>query len=129
MRVKTSELTGRVLDYVVAHYEGVPVYVKHGVALECVDSDLHDPIFYSPRTDYEQGCPIVDRETICTRYLPDQQPDQHWEAGLPRTNAQSGVFWMARGPTRLVAALRCHLMARLGFEVDIPENVWEKLNT
>ena len=66
-------------------------------------------------TDWSQGGPIIEREKI----------------GMSMT--WSGTCWLAsvhdigakvfRGPTPLIAAMRCFCASRLGDEVEIPEEL------
>jgi hypothetical protein len=99
--MKTSELTGPALDWAVAKAIGEykPVAVPH----------------YS--TDWSQGGPIIERERItldgtailnqwmAVFYVPDEEP------------------WEMRGPTPLIAAMRCFVAAHLGDEVEVPEEL------
>ena len=119
MKIKTSELSGVQLDWVVAQCE------KHEVKFECnllFFSDklqmLDYGIVYHPSKDWEYGGPIIERERI------------------ELVAVELGDEWIARdywkefdeqsGPTPLVAAMRCFVASKLGEEVEIPEEVCDE---
>lgn len=114
MKVKTSELTSAALDWAVAKCEGVRL--EHG---------LTDDERYS--TEWAQGGPIVEREGIGI----NSKTNDHslWAAGLayPRRVMRWSKaelvygYCLQRGPTPLIAAMRCYVESRLSDEVEIPE--------
>jgi hypothetical protein len=101
MKVKTDELTDLALNWAVAKAIGEykPVAVPH----------------YS--TNWSQGGPIIERERItldgtairdqwmAVFYVPDEEP------------------WEMRGPTPLIAAMRCFVASKLGDEIEVPEEL------
>lgn len=101
MKVKTDELTGYALNWVVNQIE------------ECCD-DPRTPLF---STNWSQGGPIIERECIeiscihTTGWTPDT-----WTARHPQR-------FRAKGPTPLIAAMRCFVASRLGDEVEVPEEL------
>ena len=119
MKIKTSELTGPALDWVVAKCEGLNVYAppfaekpwlqvrgESGFTYLC-------PVYCA---DWAHGGPIIEREGICI-FL--RSP--HW----PRH-----ARWSARqendaslGPTPLIAAMRCYVASKLGDTVEVPEEL------
>jgi len=110
--MKTSELTGAALDWAVAKCEGVPT--TEFMALQKLPaSDVFWKYQYS--TDWAQGGPIIDREWIDLHCVNDSL----WEAECP---AYCGLS-MQNGPTPLIAAMRCYCYAKLGDEIDIPEEL------
>ena len=98
IKLKTSELTEEALDRMVAKYEV-------GDAINEID----DPHFYS--TDWALAGPIIERERIATW----GDGDLYWEA-------ECGWAW-AKGPTPLIAAMRCYVTLKLGDEVEVPEEL------
>ncbi len=102
--MKTSELIGDALDWAVtrANYE---------VNYETVWRDCREECNFS--TDWALGGPIIEREGI---ELLCESLGFRWVA-MP----QKGPEW--RGPTPLVAAMRCYVAACLGDEVEIPEEL------
>ena len=123
MRVKTSELTGVALDWAVAKAEG-----KNITLMRNDDGSLFpQPVWadglwqqnYS--TSWGQGGPIIERERI------DLLGVVHAAGGpctasVPRKN-HVGWRHLAEGPTPLIAAMRCYCLAKLGGEIDIPEEL------
>jgi hypothetical protein len=95
--MKTDDLTGAALDWAVAKCEGVEIIVRQ----ENWD-------WYS--TDWAQGGPIMEREKIATA----------WH--LTRWVAWRGVIEHP-GPTPLIAAMRCYVAAKLGDDIEIPEEL------
>lgn len=98
MKVKTSELSGVQLDWLVARCEGI-----HLIA---------DFAQYKPSTDWAQGGPIIEREKINLEWRGE------WRARLWADSDEVFV-----GPTSLVAAMRCYVASKLGDEVGIPEEL------
>ena len=98
MKVKTSELTGAALDWAVH-------IALHG---SCEGYAEHE---YS--TNWTQGGPIIEREKIQIK----ENGHGHWFA---KKFIKDG--WV-RGPTPLIAAMRCYVASRLGDEVEIPEEL------
>ncbi len=95
--MKTSELTGEALNWAVTKAIG--------------DYSPAEVPKYS--TDWAQGGPIIDRETI--QLVPVSNPD-YWIAMHPDSDRY-------RGPTPLVAAMRCYVASKLGDEVEIPKEL------
>ena len=99
--MKTSELTGKALNWAVhqARFEGA----------------CHDEPFPSYSTDWAQGGPIIDREHISTAYVYWGE----WEAWDDKTMPPPKY----RGPTPLIAAMRCYVASKLGDDVEVPEEL------
>lgn len=115
MKIKTQDLTGPALDWVV---------LKCELALHGGWPD--DAIMLGEETDYSSswaaGGPIIERERIQLRDHNDLQ--FYWTASLRVVNnnwVSSTVF--EDGPTPLIAAMRCYCFAKLGDEIDIPEEL------
>lgn len=117
MKIKTSELTGAALDWVVATLEGTDhLFDGHEVGR----------LQYS--TDWSQGGPIIEREKIAVSF------DSEWGAYDPTDPADDGERWYAAwsqrnmsydcyGSTPLIAAMRCFVASERGDEVDVPEEL------
>ena len=109
--MKTGELTGAALDWIVTHLEGVKTYgVKDWLgqrprAKECRWS-----------TNWEQGGPIIDIENI--GLIPPHDDIEDWEAYHP-TRIHNEEY----GPHPLIAAMRCYVASKLGDEVEIPKEL------
>lgn len=119
MKIKTSELKDKALDWAVAKCEPG--------ALNNWPNYLRLPEY---STDWSQGGPIIEREGInIFRYnkLSESEPDK-WCAHVvvPRPNMEGGFNMCAiapDGPTPLIAAMRCYVASKLGDEVEIPEEL------
>ena len=108
--MKTAELIGHPLDWLVAKCEGRDWPDNAAKFL--------GEQYYNPSTDWSQGGPIIDRERITTSFNPDFEV---WEADI--TNKEGDAFIIGHGPTPLIAAMRCFIASRLGDEVEIPEDL------
>ena len=113
MKIKTNELTGAALDWAVAkcEFEGCEDWDGTLEGVDCV-SDLQG-LAYSPSTDLAQGGPIIEREQLNLACL-----GEVWEA-WPNTGMNDAIY--CKGPTPLIAAMRCHVASKLGDIVEIPE--------
>lgn len=107
--MKTSELIGPSLDWAVLTAKGFTFNGKHWTDNKG-HYHLHDD---SPSTNWILGGPIIERERIQLR-------------------PERGMAWRAlrgllgpdmSGPTPLIATMRCFIAAKLGDEVDVPENL------
>lgn len=123
--MKTSELTGALLDYWVAMAEGrEPRSVKIGdrevYALD-FGKGFEVP-FYS--TDWARGGPIIERECIHITMEFGTAAERKWKAiqmldemmlyGLPSTTIPAPLY----GPTPLIAAMRAYVTSKFGNEVQ-----------
>ena len=95
--MKTSELTGAALDWVVAKAERRTIDYFRGI--------------YKPSTDWAQGGPIIEREGITL-----EKRDDLWDA----TFDSGECFFWEFGPTPLIAAMRCYVASKLGDEIELP---------
>lgn len=109
--MKTSELTGAALDWAVAKCMW-PEEIGNTVPFHQDGSD------YAPSRKWAHGGPIIERERMAIRFVPEcywhfTTPTDTWTA-----NYEGGGEWI--GPTPLVAAMRCFVVSKLGEEVDLP---------
>lgn len=106
-RVKVSELSDEALDWAVRRLEQPN--------RKWDEYALNDSVWgvFSPSTNWALGGPLADREQIAI--WPDSA-----EGGF-FASSNSGAGQDHKGPTMLVAAMRCFVASRLGEEVDIPE--------
>ena len=109
MKTKTSELERAALNWAVAECEGIDtqsfLWAENQRAM---DGNEH---YYNYSTNWLSGGPIIEREGI---ELLCESLGFRWVA-IP----QKGPEW--RGPTPLIAAMRCYVASKLGAEVDVPE--------
>jgi hypothetical protein len=112
MKVKTSELNGAALDWVVAGLEGEDVW-RESRNIYVRDDDGNSVSHYSPSTYWAQCGPIIEREKMRVAY----NSDEHiWEAGW-----DCHVKGWANTP--LIAAMRCYVASELGDEVEVPDEL------
>jgi hypothetical protein len=115
MKVKTSDLIGPALDWAVAKcrgFEGLDEdewLIRDGIA----DMPLSA---YNPSSDWSQGGPIIEREELTVGYAKIECG--FWTA---RTTAYPPEY--TRGPTPLIAAMRCYVASKMGDEVDVPSEL------
>ena len=124
MKIKTTELTGPALDWVVAqviHADlqrtyGEPVFNPKTKRIYQTQGLQQIGVNYSPSTNWAQGGPIIEREGITVCH------------GSP----VHGLEWLAcdrssthiqHGPSYLIAAMRCFCASKLGEEVELPEKL------
>ena len=119
MRIKTSELTDRALDWAVvsiecarsAPFKSIPAILNGTVRIFRADIGAHSmPV--SPSTDWAQGGPIIERGKIT------------WDGMAARIFlSERNCSVCVYGPTPLIAAMRCYVASKLGDEVEIPEEL------
>lgn len=135
MKIKTQDLTGPALDWAVAKCEQKPLVFRgrkwptDGTAtVEYAPWAVHPVVngsgpfvaslcnsTYSPSTDWSQGGPIIEREGISLEWS-GWGGDEQWLAYIKHDDE-------FKGPTPLIAAMRCYVASHLGDEVDIPEEL------
>lgn len=117
--MKTSELTGAALDWAVAKCQDWATKVNYGLIEFQGDLTHYAGAYCNPSGDWAQGGPIIERECIqigcihTTGWTPNS-----WDARHPQR-----VF--AKGPTPLIAAMRCYVASKLGDEIDVPDELME----
>lgn len=119
MKVKTSELSGKALDYAVAKCEGGTDFAFDGIAwgfrldgrTKVLAKGWADSMMFCPSTEWGHGGPIVDRADIHIRGI----------VGGYAAWTKKTVPRLLTGPTMLVAAMRAHVFAELGGEVEVPD--------
>ena len=117
--IKTADLIGAELDWYVAKLEGKPVRIINDMCIYVGPVDTWAPPGslsgilagqkFNPSVRHGIGGLIMDREKISTNYYGVAGVNQTWHASTPD--------YAARGPTRLIAAMRCYVSSKLGNEV------------
>ena len=102
--MKTSELIGASLNWAVMTCEG---YIQP----HPIDWILQG--FFTPSPDWAQGGLIIEREGLTLTH------QDIWVA-------QTDDDLFAYGPTPLIAAMRCYCCAKLGDEIEIPEELCQQ---
>lgn len=123
MKIKTSELIGPALDWAVAvcNGRGLDLEDPRDPWLTCggiADQPLHS---YTPHTDWSQGGPIIERESITLRV--NACVAGHWAAFIDFGSSTCNVRARQSGRSPLTAAMRCYVASKLGDEVDVPEEL------
>ena len=131
MKVKTDDLTGIALDWAVATCENL--IMCDIIARMALQIDFEGNKFYTPSKDWAQGGPIIEREL----YKVTQNMGGTWSAQIkyrapyysPTYDYDIGkdAYHNAHGKTPLEAAMRCYVVSKLGSEVDIPDELLEKV--
>jgi hypothetical protein len=120
MKVKTSNLKGRQLDWAVAKCEGL--LAPNGLHLsdEYCDS-LAANQDGGISEDWAQSGPILSRERISRTIDHSGLWVAYWSDGY--TEGDEGKQHMQCDRSELVAGLRCVVARKLGDEVEIPEEL------
>jgi len=123
MKIKTSELTGHALDWVVAKCEEPrdnrltvirhEDYIGHPIERED-EPQSYTYVWWSPSRIWAQGGPIIEREGI---QLHVNEERTEWLA------SRWGYPEQQYGPKTLTAAMRCYVASEMGDEVDVPEEL------
>ena len=123
MKIKTSELKDRALDYVVVKIEsGIEpeyfndcIWITTGSFFTRVRRNV-----FEPSTNWSQGGPIIERERI--QIFPHNGATE-W-CGVSHVQREDYVALLTKdGPTPLIAAMRSYVASKLGDEVEIPEEL------
>lgn len=116
MKIKTYALEGVTLDFAVAKAKGLEVYLDDGVIfLKGQPFDEYTP-YWMPTKNWAQGGPIIERECL----------ELEVEEGVWHSRTSFGFhYYSGKGPTPLVAAMRCYVASKLGDEVDVPDELVE----
>jgi hypothetical protein len=150
MKIKTSELTGEALHWAVAKCEGHCVGVMtveeqrerflRGVPDDKIDDcdrlicsgfkaelcGVHEDGYKSTvdarkwrySESWEIAGPIIDRAVVSLG-----TEEGAWRALCWGMDGPNRELYSMRGPTALVAAMRCYVASKLGDEVDVPEEL------
>ena len=110
----TKELSERSINWLVRRIEFTkPVTIGSSTIMALNENDVPD--FYNPSANWAHGGPIIEREMI--------------EIGAHEPNE---IEWVARdywkeyqmtGPTPLIAAMRCYIASKMGYEIEIPKEL------
>jgi hypothetical protein len=116
MKVKTSELIGLTLDWLVAKCEGRDKETRDLLTWKCT---AHPSGMYSYSTNWAYGGPIIER--LMKQGMLVEGVDADMYKTLPLFKA-TFTKWETyyRGDTPLIAAMRCYVASKLGNEVEIP---------
>lgn len=124
MKIATSELKGRLLDWAVESIEIARMRAAgEHVKGWWVEQKQTDPSPYS--NDWLLAGPIIEREGIEISPMlgvKTREPFRGWFAGRS-VNDMDLFSNEADGPTPLIAAMRALVRDKLGAEVDVPDEL------
>jgi hypothetical protein len=140
MKIKTSELIDDALDWAVGMAEGRTLQRNpmgpmggHGwwIWEETPSGQggiiLSKSVYlsigkqWSPTTNWAQGGPIIELECISTRHIGWSIEGELWDACPKGGDANEDEAW--EGPTALIAAMRCYVASKLGYDVEVPDEL------
>jgi len=140
MKTKTSELTGRNLNWAVAIALGWKWKVDNDgkIVLARPAKNIHSKkafdtlglAYFQPTKSWSTAGPIIEREEI--RLDTNDHPDLwpwvankliRWEKREDEEMGDWPVYAEGVGDTPLIAAMRCYVASVLGDEVEIPEEL------
>lgn len=124
MKIKVSEASGSVLDWMVAKAKdllGEVTQAKTWAELSKARGGiaLTHGRTYSPTTNWAQGGPIIEREKIELRYHDVIVAGIWYRDGIGSDECSHKAI----GPTPLIAAMRCLCASKLGDEVEVPDEL------
>ncbi|MDE9527949.1 phage protein NinX family protein [Xenorhabdus bovienii] len=116
MKIKTSELTGRALDWAVAKSIGLPAIVTPfgNLIIEGMEED------YTPSTDWSQCGELIEKHRV---ELDFNSVSEEWSAYIFNFEELESVI--EDGDTPQIAICRAVVATQLGDEVDIPDELVE----
>ncbi len=121
MKIKTADLQGDALDWAVATLEGYTDWCGKTEKFLPPRKEYGWVDFFDLRysTDWSQAGPIIERERIS---LYPTHGVSWFAEGAPDSECDQELA-AQRGPTPLIAAMRCFVAFKLGDEVEIPEEL------
>lgn len=118
MKIKTSELIGAQLDWAVAKAAEIPTGVMSGILYrKDLPGDTYGPgPIFKPSTDWSHGGPLIEKFGVML-IDPGAPKEGEWEAST------SGDTDFCSGATPLIAMCRAIVAAKLGEEIEVPEEL------
>lgn len=107
MKIKTSNLIDSALDY--------------AVCIAGKSKFIHWPNF-QPSIDWSQGGPIIESEEIILDGVSSDGKERGYRSWSAYMCDEWGDYY-GIGPTPLIAAMRCYVASKLGYEVEVPEEL------
>lgn len=131
MKKKAEDLTGVHLDWAVAYSAFLPIKVNKqgehmpGAWVVVNSQGMRIGHAYSPSKRWEQAGPLIDERKISIVHEPSLvYGDEHrWYATHHGQTDLDMDLYKMRGPTPLVAAMRCFVQMELGDEIELPEGL------
>ena len=128
MKIKTSDLIGRALDWAVVIAFGWKWKVEKGkiiIARPTKKTYIREPFETLKLSNFPASrnwsfCgPIIEKEWISVR-----NQDDKWFAQIA-DDVPDG-YHQAEGSTPLIAAMRCYVASKLGDEIEVPDELCNK---
>ena len=113
MKIKTSELSGAALDW------AVKKAIKKDGGYFLPSKDYKN---ISHSTDWAQGGPIIGHEGISLNFIGVSEGIRV-QAWFATKFLADDLMSREKGPTPLIAAMRCYVASKLGDEVEVPEEI------
>jgi hypothetical protein len=122
IKVNVQEVDGQILDWLVAKAlgkrvgtcMGKPCYFEE--TWESSNEDFRVPQY---STDPTESYPIIEKEGIQSNVFRNEKLEViGWQCYI-----ESGYLPIGDGPTVLIAAMRCFVAGKLGYEVEIPKEM------
>lgn len=134
VRVRTAELTGTALDVAVALATGWKLtrpqdaqVSKDGLNLLCGEAaKRHSRYVFTPSTDWSQGGPLMEECNISVIAEDGMGPRSFWAGTKPLPDSMFGFNYAganAYGETILIGVCRAIVIAKLGDEVELPQEL------
>lgn len=120
MRIKTSELEGLALDWATALATGESIGIDREFGIFVVAFGGADGVMiWNPSTNWIQGGPLIEK------YRPDIGTgiQGHITALMNNSEDDEEKLIHIRGDTYLIAACRAIVAAKLGDEVEVPDDL------
>jgi len=129
VKLEVSTLEGAALDWVVGSIEGetdnrLTVFRREDHVGKPVERETEAGSYqyewWSPSRIWAQGGVILEREG-----LQMTTSRGSWVSSSPQSVERDGCrsYYFAEGPTPLVAAMRCFVAFKLGYTVEVPEEL------
>lgn len=120
MKIKTSELSGKALDWAVETLEIQRMRDEGEHVKEWwVEQKQSDPSPYSE--DWLLCGPIIEREGMDVETTPMIAMEPYYDKWRAWKHTPDADAFVECGPTPLVAVLRAYVASKMGDEVDVPD--------
>ena len=117
VKININYLVPPALDWAVSKCEGVDDYILSESFMTRWTDD--EGVTYNCSTDWAQGGPIIEREGMQLQ----MEDISEWHATMWWDDGEGQREVVTRGPTPLIAAMRCYVASQLGDEVEIPGEI------
>jgi len=116
--MKTSELNGVALDWVVAQCEGLLGFgYRNDMGLLRITLSTGEDEYFKPTLDWSQCGAIIEREKIELEWG-GNGGNENWWACINADEDHSGE-------TPLIAAMRCYVASKLGDDIEVPADLFQ----